>query len=155
MADDHVDDIVKYLPRYQDHIKALKEEGHVIVGYCRKSPGDDKNRTMLLQAMIDRLKERSLTVKCYVSLVSSASKPLSSRDLQDTTSILKDIHCAEGNTQGIYFGMFMRKSIDGDAKIYSADLISFLTSTECSVCLVAVDFAGLTTNPNDLFMCTK
>jgi hypothetical protein len=60
------------------------------------------------------LKERSLTVKCYVPPVSSASKPFSSRDLRDTTSILKDIHGAEGNTQGICFGMFMPKSIDGE-----------------------------------------
>ena len=54
MTDDLVADIINYLPRYQDHIKALKEECYVIVGYCRKSPGDDKNRTMLLQAMVDR-----------------------------------------------------------------------------------------------------
>ncbi|KAI7892576.1 uncharacterized protein EV154DRAFT_504199 [Mucor mucedo] len=85
------------LPNHQNNIKQLKEQGYEIVGYARKSPGDQRNRLANLTAMVNRLKERSLVDKCFVSRVCNASDKLGERDLRDTSS--SSIEGTQGNTQ--------------------------------------------------------
>lgn len=48
-----------FLPNHQNYIKQLKEQGYEIVGYARKSPGEQPNRLANLTAMVNKLKERS------------------------------------------------------------------------------------------------
>lgn len=86
--------IVMFLPNHQNHIKQLKEEGYEIVGYARKSPGEQPNRLANLTAMVDKLKERSLVDKCFVSRVCNASDGLGERDLRDTST--SNIHGTQG-----------------------------------------------------------
>lgn len=61
--------IAYVLPCHQERIKYLKEDGHKIVVYCRKFiVNKDRNvRTRLMQRMVDRLFERSLVEKVFVS----------------------------------------------------------------------------------------
>ncbi|KAI8079892.1 uncharacterized protein BX664DRAFT_303026 [Halteromyces radiatus] len=133
LKDELIDDVVKaikdYIPNYQAHIKNLKEDGFQIIGYCRKSRTneDDDTRLRLLQDMINRLKQRSLVDKVFVSPYSSAGENLNARDAQ-TKFDIHQLKNASGTTQ---------------------DLISYLAATK-KVCMVVLDFAGLTTNVKDL-----
>ncbi|KAG2229570.1 hypothetical protein INT48_008939, partial [Thamnidium elegans] len=82
--------------------------------YPRKSEGkvDDEDRTQLIQLMCDRLRERSLVDKLFVSFFSNANHPISERDSNVDEKIDEKLY-ADGNTQ-------------------------------------VLDYAGLTTDPNDL-----
>ncbi|ORX52442.1 hypothetical protein DM01DRAFT_1336810 [Hesseltinella vesiculosa] len=124
--DNTVKDILNRLPTYQQHIRMLKDDGYCIVGYARKSPGNESHREKNLESMVKHLKMRSLVNKCFVSSCCKASSPLGSRDVKTGNVDLKGV---DGNTQ---------------------DLIRFLSS-ETKVCLVCIDFAGLSTDPNDLY----
>ncbi|KAF1796284.1 hypothetical protein FB192DRAFT_1337011 [Mucor lusitanicus] len=127
--DDLVDSICTYLPRYQDSIKNLQKKGYEIVGYARKSPTneDAETRKKLLKSMISNLKERSLATRIYASPCSWASSPLESRDLRP--QVIMNNLSVDGNTQ---------------------DLLTYLKSVSHDVCLVAIDFAGLTTRSQDI-----
>ncbi|KAI8371798.1 uncharacterized protein BYT42DRAFT_501561 [Radiomyces spectabilis] len=110
--------ILGYIPKYQSHLKELKEDGYHVVGYCRKSKTkeDGSSRQRLLRTMTDRLKERSLCEHVFVSSRSPASQPMQARDR----------HCR--------FDINMLRNASGNTQ----------------VCLVVIDFAGLTTNVEDL-----
>lgn len=71
------------------------------MGYARKSIGneDEDIRIRLLQNMVDRLMERSLVSKVFVSPCSSVSEPISKRDMNEHT-ITKQLKNVDGNTQG-------------------------------------------------------
>ena len=60
----------------------MKREGYEIIGYYRKSPGDEtaENRQRLLQHMVGRLKERSLVDKAYVSICCNSNQPIREHD---------------------------------------------------------------------------
>ncbi|KAI9362762.1 hypothetical protein BD770DRAFT_315673, partial [Pilaira anomala] len=132
LKDDYLDDVAykinNYLPSYQNYIKKLKEEGHTIIGYIRKSPGKepDDRRRQLLEAMSLNLKERSLVDVVFASPCSQASDPMESRDKKQH-ALLDQIGVA-GSTQ---------------------DLMKFIASKN-KVCLVTLDYAGLSTNCLDL-----
>lgn len=105
-VDDVAYKISNYLSSYQNYIKNLKEEGHIIIGYIRKSPGkepDDKRR-QLLKAMSLNLKERSLVDVVFASPCSQASDPIESRDKKQHT-LLDQIGVA-GSTQGEAYHLF-------------------------------------------------
>ncbi|KAG1122593.1 hypothetical protein G6F42_011335 [Rhizopus arrhizus] len=127
--DSTVENITKYLPAYQKLIQNLKEEGYTVIGYVRKSPTakDDTNRTTLLKAMCNRLKERSAVDYIFVSVCSKASDPFNERDKDKDSELLVNLN-AIGDTQ---------------------DMLQFIVDKP-KVCLVALDHAGLTTNTNDL-----
>ncbi|KAI9487111.1 MAG: hypothetical protein EXX96DRAFT_551861 [Benjaminiella poitrasii] len=129
--DDLINSICTYLPRYQESLKTLKKNGYEIIGYARKSPtGEDvTGRTRLLKSMISNLKERSFATKIFVSPCSWASTPLESRDLQPNSQAIMDDLDVDGNTQ---------------------DLLTYLKSVSHDVCLVAIDFAGITTRSEDI-----
>ncbi|KAI8144573.1 hypothetical protein BJV82DRAFT_71717 [Fennellomyces sp. T-0311] len=60
----------------------MKREGYEIVGYCRKSPGDDltQDRLRLIQNMAGRLRERSLVNSVFISFSCKSSQAISKRD---------------------------------------------------------------------------
>ncbi|KAI9473611.1 MAG: hypothetical protein EXX96DRAFT_488435, partial [Benjaminiella poitrasii] len=99
--------------------------------YARKLPtGEDVTcRTRLLKYMITNLKERSLATSIFVSPFSLASSPLASRDLQDNQQIIVDELEVDGNTQ---------------------DLLVYFKSVRHIVCLVTIDFGGITTRSEDI-----
>ncbi|KAG2213857.1 hypothetical protein INT47_001126 [Mucor saturninus] len=79
--------------------------------------------------MISDLKERSFATRIFLSPCSWASTPLQSRNLQPGSQGITDNLGVYGNTQ---------------------DLLTYLKSVNHNVCLVAIDFAGLTTRSEDI-----
>ena len=88
-------------PRYQDSLKKMKETGYEVVGYTRKSKGenDDMKRIRLLNLMVEKLKTRSLADRVYVSPNSSAGDPFNKRDEKKPVEMMSQI-IANGDTQG-------------------------------------------------------
>ncbi|CEG81982.1 hypothetical protein RMATCC62417_16116 [Rhizopus microsporus] len=95
--------IISFIPDYQKHIKGLKEQKILIIGYVRKSPGNEKEKTriQLVQKMVNCLNNRSFVDKVFVSSCSSASDPLASRGLKDNQQTLGKISNVTGSIQGI------------------------------------------------------
>ncbi|KAG1135902.1 hypothetical protein G6F37_013132 [Rhizopus arrhizus] len=118
--------ILQYNEKYQGYLKEQKKLGVEIVGYVRKSPcgKDEDNRTRLIQKMVHNLRNRSIVDKVFVSKSSAASQPFDTRDSNATI------------TEGT----------NGTTK----DFIEFLNKTQKGVILVVLDYAGLTTNVEDL-----
>ncbi|EIE88215.1 hypothetical protein RO3G_12926 [Rhizopus delemar RA 99-880] len=77
--------------------------------------------------MCDRLRERSLVDKLFVSVCSNANHPISERDVKVDKKIIEKLD-VDGNTQ---------------------EMLQYI-STNKKICLVVLDYAGLTTDPNDL-----
>ncbi|KAI9017929.1 hypothetical protein CLU79DRAFT_762270 [Phycomyces nitens] len=129
--DDIKSAICQYLPMYQESIKNLKRNGCEIVGYARKSPSKDKleNRVKLLQKMVNNLENRSLTSRIFVSFSSCASTPFSERDTTTNKSVLAKLSNVNGDTQ---------------------DMLHYLQSAQHDICLVSIDYAGLTSRSQEL-----
>ncbi|KAG2228722.1 hypothetical protein INT48_007455, partial [Thamnidium elegans] len=123
--------ISKYLPNYQESVRNLIHEGYEIVGYARKSPGDEdeNDRIRLLQDMINNLSERSFAQRIYVSPNSCASTPFFERDLKLNDNIMDKLENIRGNSQ---------------------DMLEYLGSVDHDICLISIDFAGLTSRANDI-----
>ncbi|KAI7896737.1 uncharacterized protein EV154DRAFT_490691 [Mucor mucedo] len=124
--------ITTAIPHYQNHISSLKKQGYSIIGYARKSVGfnNDNNRKSLLNGMVQCLKERSLCDKVFVSCSCSAGDELTSRDMNaNTVGLLNELIGVDGDTQS---------------------MLSYINSSEIDICLVVIDFAGLSTNKNDI-----
>ncbi|KAI8092033.1 hypothetical protein BDF21DRAFT_153717 [Thamnidium elegans] len=77
--------------------------------------------------MCKNLKNRSLVSKVFASVYCNANEPLLERDLNKQEHTLSQIHA------------------DGDMQ----DMLVYISSME-RVCIVTIDFAGLTTNCEDL-----
>lgn len=94
--------ITQYLMNYQYSIRALKSENYEIVGYARKSPGNEnaQTRTRLLQKMIRILEDRSLATKIFVSPSCISSEPFNSRDNSLDKTAMTGLKNVAGNTQG-------------------------------------------------------
>lgn len=99
--------------------------------------------------MINILYQRSLVQKVFVSPSSSVKQALSKRDLfdQDILSSLDQIH---GNTQGE-----KKKRIEllvKSRKINTLfiDFLTYVKEKKTKICIVAIDYAGFTTNMSDL-----
>ena len=88
--------ISKYLPKYQKYVNSLKNKGFSIIGYARKSPGNDNeaNRVRCLRSMCDRLVERSLVDAVFTSSCCKAADPLAERDMIKNTDILTTLNVA-------------------------------------------------------------
>lgn len=106
----------------------MKKDGYQIIGYCRKSIAETKNRASCLQRMIDILYKRSLVDKVFVSSRSSTKQPFLKRDFEDEDDILSKLNDVHGNTK---------------------DFLEFLENNT-RICVIAIDYAGLTTNITDL-----
>ncbi|CAO3588449.1 unnamed protein product [Absidia cylindrospora] len=83
----------------------------------------------LLNRMVCCLRERSLCDKVFVSSSCYASDSLVSRDVNRKTNVLSTSTSVDGNIQ---------------------DMISYISTEEQNLCLVTLDFAGLSTDVNDL-----
>ncbi|KAI9481055.1 MAG: hypothetical protein EXX96DRAFT_522599 [Benjaminiella poitrasii] len=129
-----IENTVSHLPRYQRFIQSLKDEGYHVIGYARKSicEKDDDSRVRLLNLMCKYLKSRSLVSKVFASVYCNANEPLLERDLSKQKLLLPQI-LADGDMQ---------------------NMLMYISSKE-RVCIVAIDFAGLTTNYEDLKVCLK
>lgn len=103
----------------------MKKEGLQIIGYCRKSLGDTKNRVLCLQRMIDILYERSLVDKIFVSPFNTTKQPFSKRDRKNLKEILSQLTSVHGSTED-----FLNKNPN--------------------VCVISIDYASFTTNCTDL-----
>ncbi|KAI9245017.1 hypothetical protein EDC94DRAFT_637933 [Helicostylum pulchrum] len=100
----------------------MKEIGYEVVGYTRKSKGekDDIIRIRLLNLMLEKLKTRSLADKVFVSPNSEMKK----KPVEMMSYLI-----ANGDTQ---------------------DMLKYISDKEKKIILVAIDYAGLTTNCEDL-----
>ncbi|KAI8067025.1 uncharacterized protein B0P05DRAFT_475591 [Gilbertella persicaria] len=79
--------------------------------------------------MVQCLKERSLCDTVFVSWSCSAAANIASRDMNVNPDLLTDLIGVKGDTQS---------------------MISYINSSVTDICLVAIDFAGLSTNVGDL-----
>lgn len=100
---DVVNEIVKYMPLYQQHIADLKESGYKITSYARKSVTEesDDQRVKMLQNMVSRLRERPLVDGVFVFPCCSASDLISPRDMVSKSQLLKKLEDITDNAQGI------------------------------------------------------
>jgi len=132
-----VKSITTSIPLYQNHLSSLKKQGCTIVGYARKSTGhnDEENRKRLLNSMVQCLKERSLCDTVFVSWSCSAATNIASRDMNVNPDLLTHLIGVKGTTLILIFFLAM---------------ISYINSSVTDICLVAIDFAGLSTNVGDL-----
>ncbi|KAI9469881.1 MAG: hypothetical protein EXX96DRAFT_597803 [Benjaminiella poitrasii] len=107
MKDKHIievlNNIVDYLPKYQEYIQQLKDQGYTMIGYCRKSKQtyeDSNNRQRLLQQQAEKLKERFLVNKVFVSVCCKSSHPIASRDLKNSSNVINELASVDGDMQG-------------------------------------------------------
>ncbi|KAG2181862.1 hypothetical protein INT44_008678 [Umbelopsis vinacea] len=112
---------------HKAQIEGLKCNNFDVIGYVRKSPGKERTsaRLSLLASMIERLKEDSSVIKVFGSYSSTSNQRFADRDFVDPVHVPNTL----GNTQ---------------------DLLRHLSTSNKPVAIVAIDFAGLTTNVNDL-----
>lgn len=97
--------------------------------------------------MINILYQRSLVQKAFVSPSSSVKQALSKRDLfdQDILSSLDQIH---GNTQGEKrIGLLVKSR---KINTFFIDFLTYVKEKKTKICVVAIDYAGFTTNMGDL-----
>ncbi|KAI7895915.1 uncharacterized protein EV154DRAFT_494181 [Mucor mucedo] len=96
VKDEYIADIAngirEDIPKFQQYVGNLKADGYEVIGYVRKSHGDeDKDtRIRLLQTMMDKMLERLLVDKIFVSPMSHAGEPFGSRDVN--YDIIKPVH---------------------------------------------------------------
>ncbi|KAG1057347.1 hypothetical protein G6F43_000804 [Rhizopus delemar] len=110
------------------HVDAEK---WIIVGYARKSitKEDDSARHRLLTSMITKLKTKLLCGKVFVSPFSNSDTEFEKRDRNvQASKIVESLKCDDT----------------------MEDLLLYLASETRMVRLVAIDYAGLTTNLEDL-----
>lgn len=122
------ENVLNILPSHNSKINDMKKDGYQIIGYCRKSVAGTKNRASCLQRMINILYKRSLVDKVFVSSRSSTKQPFLKRDFEDEDDILSKLNDVHGNTK---------------------DFLEFLENNT-KICVIAIDYAGLTTNITDL-----
>ncbi|KAI8327372.1 hypothetical protein EDC96DRAFT_453383, partial [Choanephora cucurbitarum] len=141
--------IVETLPRHQENIENLKHNGHEIVGNLRKSTGeeDDTTRVRLLEQMGSSLVERSLVTKVFASASCDASQPLLSKDLKKNVRLLSKIK-ADGDIQ-VEKKKIHLLLIVTILHFNSLNLLKYIRTKE-KICIVMIDFAGLTMNSEDL-----
>lgn len=156
LVENFVRAITQHLPHYQRTILTLKKNNFDVIGYVRKSPGSEKpeTRIRLLQQMVTNLKDRSLVDTVYVFPSCSSSDPFAARDVGSETAVItKKPENVSGNTQGkIKASGALRMDIitvHGYCR-HVADMLHHVQATKHDLCLVSIDFAGLTTNLLDL-----
>lgn len=94
------------------------------------------------------LKERSLVTKVFASASCDANQPLLARDLKKNTDMLSKI-TADGDMQGEKKEIFFLLLIITILLLDSPDLLEYIRTRD-KICIVVIDFAGLTTNSEDL-----
>ncbi|KAI7897803.1 uncharacterized protein BX663DRAFT_526930 [Cokeromyces recurvatus] len=113
-------------------LKNIEEEGRELTGYIRKSKGEEKDdvRVRLLEAMANRLTERCSIKTIYVSPFSNSMDEIASRDLcEKSKSFVRQVNNVSGSVQ---------------------DMMNHLKTTSTDICLIVIDFAGLSRNCKDI-----
>lgn len=74
--------ITEHLPKYQAYVKNLKKNNFTVIGYARKSPGQEQQevRVGLVQKMVNKLYDTLLVDKVFVSTSSRANDTITSRN---------------------------------------------------------------------------
>ncbi|KAI7889921.1 uncharacterized protein EV154DRAFT_512852 [Mucor mucedo] len=100
------------------------------IGYARKSLSNESKsvRLRLLESMTSILVDPCRCSKIFVTPLCNANSPLLERDLK-RSPLTKDVRHAHGDMQ---------------------DLISYVKTSMRPIRLVVIDYAGLTTSPQDL-----
>ncbi|KAI8381099.1 uncharacterized protein BYT42DRAFT_565236 [Radiomyces spectabilis] len=109
---------------FLSHIRA-SDGDWVNVGYVRKSPGEElpSTRARLITCMAERLKKRCHCRKIFVSDGSTANEPILARDADSGPTSY------DGNTQ---------------------DMFSYFTTKSKKIRLCVIDYAGFSTDPDDI-----
>ncbi|KAI8353640.1 hypothetical protein EDC96DRAFT_546406 [Choanephora cucurbitarum] len=112
-------------------IESVKTGECKTIGYARKSHTNESKsvRLRLLEDMTAILVDPCQCSKVYVTPICAANSPLLERDLERST-LSKEIRHAYGDMQ---------------------DLIAYAKTAVHPIRLVVIDYAGLTTSPQDLF----
>ncbi|KAI8874874.1 hypothetical protein K501DRAFT_203807, partial [Backusella circina FSU 941] len=112
-------------------IESVKTGKCTTIGYARKSHTNESKsvRLRLLENMTAILIDPCRCSKIYVTPICTANSPLLERDMKRNT-LSKEIRHAHGDMQ---------------------DLISYAKTAVRPIRLVVIDYAGLTTSPQDLF----
>lgn len=95
--------MVEYPGKYKRSIERLKEKGYDIIGYIRKSKGEEKDevRVRLLNTMANRLRERSGVEKIFASPFTNSTDVMSERDASEkSATLLAQLTNIAGNTKG-------------------------------------------------------
>lgn len=119
----------------------------VLVGYVRKSVKSAQHRAKNIQSMVNSLYLRSNVDKCYVSYSSDANSDITTRDFRDDIKTLEKIQHVHGNTQSIYICIFPLKVLILRNPLFILEMIDFISSSKQKVCIVIIDYAGLSTDP--------
>lgn len=122
----------------------------ILLGYVRKSVKAAQYRIKNIQNMVDNLYSRSNVDKCYVSYSSDANSDITTRDFRDDVKTLKKIQNIHGNTQSIYnicIFLLSLKVLILIIPLFILDMIDFISATKQKVCIVIIDYAGLSTDP--------
>ncbi|ORX63123.1 hypothetical protein DM01DRAFT_1369663 [Hesseltinella vesiculosa] len=117
---------LEVLENHQQQMLDLKNTGYNATGYARSSPCSTTEDMDDIIKMVDNLRERSHVDQLFVSAGSQARKRMANRDKAAKNP--KIDHVA-GTTQ---------------------DLLDLLRTTTTNVCLVVIDFLGLSTNADDV-----
>ncbi|KAK4509789.1 uncharacterized protein ATC70_007092 [Mucor velutinosus] len=130
LLDKHLDiNVIEDLARYEQH---CRHHPMTTIGYARKSKGKERTNTRckLLSEMVHRLRKKSLCTKVYVSPYCDANQPLESRD-------------SKGNYK---HHLELIDDCDGDMTTF----MKLLKTKFKPIRLAVIDFAGLSTEPNDI-----
>ncbi|ORE01454.1 hypothetical protein BCV72DRAFT_217268, partial [Rhizopus microsporus var. microsporus] len=109
--------------------------GCKIIGYVRKSPGKESTTTRLrlLDSMVDKLMKASSVDMVFGSYSSTSDELFVKRDITTSTVIQRSI-----------------TKTPLKLKQFALDLLQYLATTTYPIAIVAIDFAGFTTNKPDL-----
>ncbi|KAI8988607.1 hypothetical protein BDF20DRAFT_999000 [Mycotypha africana] len=129
---DHWDKVLKDTFNTKSFLEAsMESHGWINIGYARKSRTHDPvgNRIKSMQKMTDCLRIKCHCAKVFLSPMCSSGSKLCQRDTKPNLNIMDGVRHKHGDMQ---------------------DLIMFAKSTNFSVRLVVLDYAGLSTDPMDV-----
>ncbi|KAI9351873.1 hypothetical protein BD770DRAFT_325982, partial [Pilaira anomala] len=101
------------------------------IGYARKSPTDEtkESRIRLLQLMVNKLYFRGKCEEVFVSPICKADHPILERDSPKQDDLLLHLKGSHGDI---------------------SDLVARVHFSQKPFRLVIIDYAGLSTSPNDI-----
>ncbi|KAI8393840.1 uncharacterized protein BYT42DRAFT_609604 [Radiomyces spectabilis] len=129
---EHWDEVLKVTFNTKSFLNAsMESHGWINVGYARKSRTNEpvQNKINSMQKMTYCLRIKCHCAKVFLSPMCSSGSPLCQRDTKPNLNIMDSVRHKHGDMQ---------------------DLIMFAKSTNFSVQLVVLDYAGLPTDPLDI-----
>ncbi|KAK4516954.1 uncharacterized protein ATC70_000282 [Mucor velutinosus] len=119
-------DSVKAYWKYLKH-----DTKYITIGYARKSPTDEtkESRMRLLQLMVNKLYSRGKCEEVFVSPICKADQPILERDSPKQDDLLLHLKGSHGDI---------------------SDLVARVHFSQKPFRLVIIDYAGLSTSPDDI-----